>query len=104
MSLNNLKKRIEFIEHIETTDTDGFTTLAPSVIKSVWAGASVKKVKPIEENEKQTSETSIIFEVRYQEIDPNWHIGFDGKTYSIEQIEDKTLNKRFLHITTKEVL
>jgi SPP1 family predicted phage head-tail adaptor len=101
-AIGEMDKRISFLQKTISKD-NGFKKETWSEVFKAWSKISMLKRSRVFQNENETEEKTILFEIRYREIDMNLRIQYQGKTYMIENVEDRDFAKRFVVISAKEV-
>lgn len=104
MNIGKLNKRISLITVSNTTDGAGFKSEETrTVLRTIWADVRKNKRRAITEEEKESIENTLLFDVRYQDVPDTCLINFQNKEYEILTIEDIEFNKTMLTITAREV-
>jgi SPP1 family predicted phage head-tail adaptor len=101
-AIGEMNKRISFLAKTLTKD-NGFKIETWSESFQAWSKISTLKRSRTFQNENDTEEKTILFEIRYREIDMNLRIQYQGKTYIIVSVEDREFAKKFVVISAKEV-
>ncbi|USK78960.1 phage head closure protein [Peribacillus frigoritolerans] len=102
--IGTFKHRITFIKETVTESPNGFKEKSWEEVKKTWSNIRHESRSKREANEKEAQTTTIVFDIRYQEVDVSQRIRYENREYSIESIKDPTFEKRFLEITANEVM
>jgi SPP1 family predicted phage head-tail adaptor len=103
MNIGELKHRISIKNYQETKSENAFSIKDWIETKQTWAHIGTFKRSSTVEDEKETTEETLIFTVRYQPISEKQRIGYLGVDYEIISIEDKNFEKRFLSVSVRRV-
>ncbi|WP_170843785.1 phage head closure protein [Mesobacillus persicus] len=99
-----MKHRISLIEEVQTETTNGFKQKEWVEVKKTWSDIHTYQRSKKVENDKEFEEVTIVFTLRYQTINKNHRIRYQGKDFIIQSVQDKTFEKRFLEVSASEVV
>lgn len=103
MDIGELKHRIQFVSRSETVSPNGFKSTEWIESAKAWAKITSTKHSKGTLNEKSIEEVTILFVIRYRDVEQNWRIRYQGREYEIVTSQDEDFSRRFLSITAKEV-
>ncbi len=103
MNVGELKHHISILEKTALPDSV-FKEEEWVETKKTWAKIEKETRSREVENDRVIEEVVLIFTIRYQTITTKSKIEYEGKTYTIEAIEDVDFEKRFLELQVKEVV
>lgn len=97
-------RQIKIYSVTETKDSDGFPTVTRTLVASPWASVKTTKGMTLIRNNTDFEKAYTNFTLRYRtDINRDMEVDFNGKTYTIEYINNVDERNVELELQCKEV-